>query len=647
MSVAAATKWRRVSLFLGLLFALFGTAEGQSIYYVGPLGTNSPAYGYSPSSPWRTITYAISQASVGGIINVDSGIYHESITINKSLTIQSVDSTTVISPPSGNGITITVSNVILQNLQVRRAPKIGIVASNVSNLTLSNVYCMRDSDSGVQLSKLSGVTVTGGSYSYNGRHGFNTTKGNNYTMSNVRADSNGYGIQADLNYMNGSGINLVGIRGTSTASNLTTRYNRMYGLVIGDSSTGITVNGGTFRKNGKDWGYNGGGIFIYSEAQSDSNIAIQGTIVADSNATAGIWLSAQNTSCVIKNIQIGQSGTTTLVNNGGAGIILLGNVISVTATGNFTKGTGTNAGGIIVAGKNSLTNPAPLNILIKNCTFNAGYDSTHPAITMDDGFGDKSGLPIAADGNTFAGAGTLTAVEYVIHDSLDNPALGRVNHTNDKPLPVELVSFDAQVIGSDVTLVWSTATEVNSYGFEIQRGLIGELTLVSNRQSAVLNSQSMTGNPLSAAVPWQSIGFVPAAGSSFSPRSYSFTDASVVDGEYVYRLKKMDKDETFSFSNQVNVVVGSPVTAPTLGQNFPNPFNPQTSIEFAVPVTGKTVVRVFNILGQRIAVLFDGLATGGTRYRLQFDATGIPSGLYFYQLEFGLTRLTRRMLLLK
>ncbi len=619
MSIASSIKKGRFLLSLLLLFAVIGVARSQTNRYVSTGGSDATGDG-TLGNPWRTISHAIVGSAANDIINVASGIYNESVTVGKSVTIQSADSTTVISPPSGNGMNITANNVTLQNLQVRGSPSLGIIASNASNLTLTNVYCVRSTDTGVQLSNIAGVTVTGGSYSYNGKHGINTFKGSNYTMSDVRADSNGWTL-------NGSGITLVGITGTSQVSNLTTRYNRIHGLVIGDGATGITLNGGTFRKNGLDRGYNGGGILFYADAASDSNITIQGSVFADSNATAGIWLNAQSASYVIKNVQIGQSGTTSLVNNGGAGVIVFGNSKSITLSGTFTHGSVSSAAGVIVVGNSTQPDYAPTNVAINNCTFSAGYSSSQPVITLDDNAFHKSNQPVTAVGNTFTGATNPSAIENLIHDFLDDTTLGRVNHSNDNPLPVELVTFSAQVRGTSVTLVWSTATEVNNYGFNVERSQIG-------------NEEFGTRN-------WLELGLIHGSGTSASPRSYSFTDGPVPGGQYMYRLKQIDRDGTFSFSDQVQVVVGSISVRPSLGQNFPNPFNPVTSIEFSNPTSGKTSLVVYNILGQTVSTLFDGVAEAGTHYRLQFDASGIPSGLYFYRLESGQTRIVRKMLVLK
>ena len=586
--------------------------------------------GSSASLPWRTISFAVANATPGVAIHVASGVYNESVTVNKHLTILGDDTSAVIHPPTGNGMNITGSPVTIQNIQIRGGGSSGIVSINDSNVTLINVYCLRNAQSGVQFTNLKGVTVSGGSYSYNGRHGFNTTNGSNYTVANVRADSNGWKLT-------GSGILLVGITGTSQVTSPTARFNYYNGLVAGDGTTGLTIDGGIYHRNGYSRGYQGSGILIYAEVASDSNIVIQGNVIADSNYTAGIWLSSQQKTFFNKNILIGQSGTTTLSYNGGVGVFVYGNNSSVTVTGTFTRGTQSAAGVFVTGYSNNPPVVLPSNIAINNCTFTAGYDSAHPAISLDDTFGDVCTIPVLANGNTFHGLSTPDSLEWVIHDSLDNPSLGRLRHTNDNVLPVELNSFSAGALGHDVTLVWSTATEVNNYGFEIQRA--------NGRQTSV--AVPSIENRQSNSTPWSSPGFVHGFGSSFTPHSYSFTDRSVPDGQYLYRLKQIDVDGTYSFSGQVEVAVGSFSDRAFLGQNYPNPFNPVTTIEFAVPVSGKVSVQVFNILGQLVTTLFQGEAQAGTRYQVQFDATHFTTGLYFYRLATGQSTIVRKMLVVK
>ncbi|MFZ1517229.1 MAG: hypothetical protein WAU11_00550, partial [Ignavibacteriaceae bacterium] len=127
-------------------------------------------------------------------------------------------------------------------------------------------------------------------------------------------------------------------------------------------------------------------------------------------------------------------------------------------------------------------------------------------------------------------------------------------------LPVELTSFSAITIGKDVKLNWNTATEINNYGFEVERK-VGSL-------------QSTVGN-------YEKIGFVNGNGNSNSPKNYSFVDDKVTTGKYSYRLKQIDNDGQFEYSKTIEVDMNG-VKKYELTQNYPNPFNPTTSIQYAI-----------------------------------------------------------------
>ena len=135
-------------------------------------------------------------------------------------------------------------------------------------------------------------------------------------------------------------------------------------------------------------------------------------------------------------------------------------------------------------------------------------------------------------------------------------------------------------------------------------------------------------------------------GISNAPQSYSFTDVSLSSGTYAYRLKQIDNDGTFKYSIETQVTISVPKTLALL-QNYPNPFNPATTIEFSVPETEKVTLAVYNLLGQNIRTIFAGATEAVASHKFIFDASGLPSGTYFYQLEAGGTRIIRKMLLLK
>jgi len=198
--------------------------------------------------------------------------------------------------------------------------------------------------------------------------------------------------------------------------------------------------------------------------------------------------------------------------------------------------------------------------------------------------------------------------------------------TGVQALPVELTSFSGKVVNGKINLNWNTATEVNNYGFEVERA------------KAVSGSQN---------VQFAKVGFVEGNGNSNSPKSYSFTDANVTSGKYIYRLKQVDTDGQFEYSQEIEVSVDNLINGYVLEQNYPNPFNPSTSIKFGFQQDTRAEVKVYNVIGAEVATLFNGIADAGRIYEVTFDASGLASGTYFYKLVTPDKTDVRKMILMK
>ena len=188
-------------------------------------------------------------------------------------------------------------------------------------------------------------------------------------------------------------------------------------------------------------------------------------------------------------------------------------------------------------------------------------------------------------------------------------------------VPVELVSFSAEVFSSDVNLSWITATELNNYGFQVERR----------------NAESTE---------WSNIGFVNGSGSTTETQYYSYSDNSVPVGKYIYRLKQLDFSGSFEYSNEIEVTILEVLNDFTLNQNYPNPFNPSTKISFSIPQSGFTSLKIYDLLGNEVANLLEGEMSEGN-YELQFNASNLSSGIYFYSLTSGEFSKTMKMILSK
>ena len=241
---------------------------------------------------------------------------------------------------------------------------------------------------------------------------------------------------------------------------------------------------------------------------------------------------------------------------------------------------------------------------ISEITFNAG--GTEMTVTLND-----------ASSNT-------DAISTIVEATFDASILG-----GGSPLPVELVSFTADLNEYGVKLLWKTATEVNNYGFEIER---------RNRPQNLLQGWD-----------FQKIGFVEGHGNSNSPKEYSFTDLDALSGTIEYRLKQIDTDGWFKYSNIVVVETATPKEF-KMSQNYPNPFNPTTVISYSLPKASNVTLKVYNTLGQEVVTLINGNQAAGS-YKVTFSATGgaenLSSGIYFYIIRTEANVSIKKMILLR
>jgi hypothetical protein len=174
-------------------------------------------------------------------------------------------------------------------------------------------------------------------------------------------------------------------------------------------------------------------------------------------------------------------------------------------------------------------------------------------------------------------------------------------------IPVELSSLSAEAVKNSVTLSWSTASETNNRGFEVQK---------SN-----LKSQNQ----------WQTVGFIEGKGNTTERQSYSFSDKDIKVGKYIYRLKQMDYDGSYEYSDEVEIAVEAPEDY-TLKQNYPNPFNPMTTIEYSLSEVAEVRINIYSTLGELVKTFINNTQESGYQ-KLTFDASSLPSGIYIYQIK--------------
>ena len=220
-------------------------------------------------------------------------------------------------------------------------------------------------------------------------------------------------------------------------------------------------------------------------------------------------------------------------------------------------------------------------------------------------------------------SGTYTVTVNNVTDLAGNVIDPNYNSISNYTLPVELSSFSAVVMNNQVTLNWITESEINNYGFEVERALFS------------------TSDPRG----WEKIAFVNGNGNSNSPKEYSYIDNNLIGGnKFLYRLKQIDNDGQFEYSKIVEVEVIPTVS--TLYQNYPNPFNPSTKIRWQSTVDSRQVLKVYDTLGNEIITLLDEYKTAGS-YEVNFDANNLASGIYIYKLFTDHHTETKKMLLLQ
>jgi hypothetical protein len=234
-----------------------------------------------------------------------------------------------------------------------------------------------------------------------------------------------------------------------------------------------------------------------------------------------------------------------------------------------------------------------------------------------------------AAGSQLIDAGTNIGLPY----NSNAPDLGAFESSDTSaPITIQLASFFAAHIGgTQFRLEWTTLSEINNYGFYVQRWGTADMLW-----SDLPNS------------------FVAGHATTTQMYQYAFIDSNVAIGSWYYRLKQVEVGGVTHFTDAIHVngqtkveEYAARITSFQLSQNYPNPFNPSTVIRFSVAKAGFAKLLVINILGQQVATLFSGHAEPGTSYPIQFNAASLPSGVYFSVLESDRKQEVKKMLLMK
>ena len=216
--------------------------------------------------------------------------------------------------------------------------------------------------------------------------------------------------------------------------------------------------------------------------------------------------------------------------------------------------------------------------------------------------------------------------EYILTPTgtWDNINTQELNLSDEGEIPVELSSFVARSQNNSVNLFWTTVSESNNFGFEIQRS--------TNNKNFI------------------KIGFRKGQGTTTLVHNYKYSDFHLPAGEYYYRLKQIDTDGASSFSHVIKITLSMPLQCKLL-QNYPNPFNPITTIQFEIPVDSDIAVNIYDLNAHLVRTLFNGFKSAGI-HSCVWDGKNengrtVSNGVYLYRISSGQFSLTRKMILAK
>ncbi len=458
----------------------------------------------------------------------------------------------------------------------------------------------------------------------------------------------------------GTNFDVAGVSGAAVDHNIIRKSN------ITNGNTDWTLSSGTTTENSEWIVYSLGaiddeGMHTYGQdsfIDGFNDLTVNSTSREVSGLTEGETYyyrvraySSTSTSSNSEVIRVTTLGSNGLNGNANAGNNQNINIGNGTGVGQITFGNVTHGGNVLVNRYNNA--PSNSNGVVGNVSHYRWVIEPNNQMVFVEGDGyvlrfevaDCPGIAELADGNNttvklykrsnpghgnFDDCGFLTyhrngtngnqADDYLTSATITTGFSEFVFGSSESPLPVELSSFTATTAKDGVVLNWATATEINNNRFEVER------KIAENN--------------------WEKIATIDGHGNSNSVKEYTYTDNNLsTAGTYSYRLKQVDNDGQFTYSSIVEVNVEAPKEF-GLVQNYPNPFNPETTISYSIPQSSNVKLIVFNALGQEVMTLVNGYFEAGN-HSVNFNASNLPSGVYFYQMQAGSFTSVKKMVLTK
>ncbi|MFH1198385.1 MAG: YCF48-related protein [bacterium] len=484
---------------------------------------------------------------------------------------------------------------------------------------------------------------------------FNNSFAQTWTAQLSGTTNDLYGVSfTDEN--NGTAVGISGtiLRTTNGGTNWTIQTsgttNDLLGVSFTDANNGTVVGAGGIIlrtvNSGTNWAVQTSGTtntlygVFFTDINNGTAVGDNGTILKTTNGGSNWNSQSSGTTVRLRNVYFSDENNGTIV--GYTGKILRSTNGGVNWT-NQTSGTVANLWGVSFASINNGMAVGANGVILK--TINGGTNwTTQTSGTSSNLWGVSfvdinNGTVVGFNGTilrttnggtnwiaqTSGTSNFLLSVSFIDTDiGITVGGVGTILRTNDGSLPVELRSFYAVINQGYVELNWNTVTEVNNYGFEVER----------------TSSQNFK---------WEKICFVQGYGNSNSPKDYSFTDKPNGGCKFKYRLKQIDINGQYEYSTEVEVLLKVPADF-SVKQNFPNPFNPTTKIEFSIPSDNNVEIKIFNLLGMEVATLLNEHKQTGT-HSIEFSTIGgaseLSSGIYFYKVVSGNYSKIKKMILLR
>lgn len=593
-------------------------ARQSDTYYISPQGNdNNPG---SETQPWQTMQYAVTQASPGDLLLVGDGVYEGPVVMTKSgtpdayITLKSVNhlgAKVEVVDGTGNadGIKAAANYLIIDGFEIYDpAPGIGhhgngVTVYNNHHVIIRNNRIHDFGGSGVQAAHFDHVTIENNVIYNNAKYNPNQNSG--ISMWQARAVDGAPGYHAIIrNNRSYGNINLVLDGGRTRDGN---------GILIDDfwNSTGDELNvifpHRTLIENNLCYDNGGKGIQVFKSSHVDvfNNTAYHNNHDEQNPGTwrAELSVAYGNDTVWRNNIGVAKTGTGILEWNRG---ILIAR------------------GGTTVWEHNITYNgtPGDISIHMDNASVTEAYMTENNLMGVRPFFVSASNLNFSLKPESPAiNAGSnqvvsLIDINYVPRQqgAVDIGAFEYI----DGNIPVELTTFDAVVSGTEIQLFWTTASELNNAGFAV------ELSTADREYEQVL--------------------FVEGHGTTNVAQTYETILKDVLPGAYSLRLKQIDFDGTFAYSDTIEITLVA--DSYRLAQSYPNPFNPQTRIQYALPVANHVTLEVFDLLGRHIQTLINEEQAAGA-YSVLFNGRDLSNGTYLYRLKAGTFTETRTMILLK